>query len=256
MRHPLLSLVLLLLSVTTARAEWSAEVERGVAWLTARQRDEGAFAEGRSALPATAIVTLALMSAGHEPDLGRHGLALRRAVDFLQREVPRAADRRGDVDARDRALLLLSLLEAASIEPDAARRQRQVEPLVALAQTLEECRDEEAREWIDLARAAAARFGLVEAARRSTPATRPDDPGRTGPTLDEGFFAARRLLTAGTDDSRDRLASLLRDIAQRQERDGSWSRGGAKDDAGDVVTTAVAVLTLSLPSRHLPSLAP
>lgn len=248
-------ILLLLVLDAVACAQWSAEVERGVAWLVARQRDDGAFAGGPSSAGTTAVVTLAMLSAGHEPDLGRHGLALRRAIDFLQRELPQVADPSGSTSPGDRALVLLSLLEATSIEPDTTRRRRQLESLLALARSLDnvEADDREAREWIELARGEAARVGLLDAipATRPAPATRPQDAIRPAGSLGELLIRARRLSASRSEESPVELASTLRAVAERQDRDGGWTEGG-NDEPRRVVATAKAVLALSLPSRHLP----
>ena len=66
----------------------SAEVERcvkdGFKFLEKQQNREGSFvAEGQAAVSVAARALLAYLAAGHIPDVGRYGLTVHRAVDFL-----------------------------------------------------------------------------------------------------------------------------------------------------------------------------
>jgi hypothetical protein len=223
MRRAHVILVALTCLAGVASAEPPSEIERGLEWLASRQRDSGAFGDDDRDLTPTALATLALLSAGHEPDLGRHGLVLRRAVDFLQSQLTRDA-----TDPRQRAILLLALLESVAVEPDAGRRERQVESLRPLANAIARDADApDADDWTRLAADACRSAGLLS----GSPST--------APVLDES--ARRRLFD---------------DIAERPEKDGGWSAGRDGEKTSRVVTTSLALLRLTLPARHLPSMGP
>jgi hypothetical protein len=59
--------------------ESSAAVERGLAWMATRQKPDGSFGNGGTAV--TSLAAIAFMSAGHLPDRGPHGELVRKAID-------------------------------------------------------------------------------------------------------------------------------------------------------------------------------
>lgn len=69
--------------VITSSAERG--IERGMAWLVARQHDDGSFGSGayRGNVAVTGLAGMALMSGGSTPDRGPHGAAIARIVDYL-----------------------------------------------------------------------------------------------------------------------------------------------------------------------------
>lgn len=113
-------------------------VGRAVAYLARQQRPDGTFdhqlkPDGQDA-PAgghrravTGLCLLAFLSAGHTPDLGHYGPAVRRAVDALAVAVPDD----GYVGGRDekpmytQAIVTLALAQAYGVEPTAEKRAKQ-----------------------------------------------------------------------------------------------------------------------------------
>lgn len=123
-----LALVLALAAGRARAADVPAEaIERGLGWLARSQRDDGSIGDIDQRTATTALALLAFLSNGHTPDVGRHGLAVRRALDFLVAAVPPG----GYVGSTDgsrmygQGIVTLALLEAMGVEPDPARRARQ-----------------------------------------------------------------------------------------------------------------------------------
>lgn len=136
-------------------------VERGLAHLARQQRADGSFDAdarddgeplrlskgGRHAL--TGLTVLAFLSAGHTPDVGRYGITVRNAMDFLAAAVPEDGYvGRADVNKDDKqfgmytqAIVTLALAEAAGVEPDPARRRRQDAALRKLVGVLLKAQD-------------------------------------------------------------------------------------------------------------------
>lgn len=75
------------LSAALPAAEWAkveSAVDRGLAWLSAQQGDDGRFPSEDSAQPAvTAFGVMAFLSRGHMPDQGPYGATISRAIDFV-----------------------------------------------------------------------------------------------------------------------------------------------------------------------------
>ena len=64
--------------------ETRAAIDRGLAWLSTRQGDDGNFGGGRRGGSAiTSVSAIAFMSAGHLPGRGRYGQQVSRAVDAV-----------------------------------------------------------------------------------------------------------------------------------------------------------------------------
>lgn len=66
--------------------ETQQAIDRGLAYLAARQHDDGAFGSGaayRKNVAVTSLVGLALMAAGHTPGRGKYGRESQKAVDFI-----------------------------------------------------------------------------------------------------------------------------------------------------------------------------
>jgi hypothetical protein len=62
-----------------------AAIDRGLAWLVARQNDDGSFGSGGYSRNAgvTGLIGMALMSSGSTPDRGPHGQAVSQILRFL-----------------------------------------------------------------------------------------------------------------------------------------------------------------------------
>lgn len=115
-------------------------VSRGLDYLAKQQTPDGAFAAGKSpdnAPPAvqsprmatTGLALLAFVSAGHAPDVGRHGLVVRSAIDFLVDHVPDngyvgavQGDRGDDSRMYGQGIVTLALAEAYGLENSRSRR--------------------------------------------------------------------------------------------------------------------------------------
>lgn len=61
-------------------------IDRGLAWLAARQQENGAFGSGgtyRQNVAITGLAGMAFLSAGHSPGRGRYGPIVSRALDYI-----------------------------------------------------------------------------------------------------------------------------------------------------------------------------
>ena len=147
----LLSILAVLLAPAAAHAQArgsageaiSADLEpaiaRGLAYLARQQQPDGSFqnreAGGdpkapRFTGPKVALTGLSLMAylaAGRMPDTGKHGLAVRNAVDYLAKACPPDDGYFGKVDGSrmyGHAIATLALAEVYGMEADAAQRKR------------------------------------------------------------------------------------------------------------------------------------
>ena len=74
-------------------------VDRALAWLAREQQDDGSFATDIYGQPGvTGLATLAFLSWGHEPGVGKHGETINRALAYIGRlyGVERAAQELAD----------------------------------------------------------------------------------------------------------------------------------------------------------------
>ena len=71
----------------TTVAAGDQAVQRGLAYLAGRQRDDGSYGEGpyRGNVAVTAFVSRAMMAAGSKPGAGQYGDKLSKSVDYLLR---------------------------------------------------------------------------------------------------------------------------------------------------------------------------
>jgi hypothetical protein len=129
-----------------APAKIDEAADRGLEYLARQQRDDGSFdAEQKNAGPellkmkpaATALSLLAFLSEGHMPDMGRYGLAVRGAMDYLVSKVPDDGYV-GSVDGSrmyGQAIVTLALSEAYGVETAADNRRQEraaIQKLVAV----------------------------------------------------------------------------------------------------------------------------
>jgi hypothetical protein len=104
-------------------------VASALMFLAAQQADDGSFDGGPGGAPKiamTGLSLLAFLSAGHTPDVGRHGLVVRRAADYLTNVAP-ADGYFGRVDGSrmyGQGIATLALAEVYGVEPDPQRRAR------------------------------------------------------------------------------------------------------------------------------------
>jgi hypothetical protein len=120
-------------------------VERALAWLAQRQAEEpdGSYppvgAEEPVPIAATALATLAFLSAGNLPERGPYGRVVSAGIDYLLDHVDRSpdSDRRGYIeDSRDKTSRMhghgfatLALAEAFTVSPQSPRGARLREAL-------------------------------------------------------------------------------------------------------------------------------
>jgi hypothetical protein len=98
----------------------------GLAFLARQQADDGSFNGGAPRIAVTGIALLSYLSAGHTPEVGRYGLTVRRAVDYLLSVAP-ADGYVGRIDGSrmyGQAIVTLALAEAYGAEPDPQQRVR------------------------------------------------------------------------------------------------------------------------------------
>jgi hypothetical protein len=99
-------------------------IDRGLVFLAKQQRADGSFDGGGPRVAMTALGMMAFMASGHTPDVGKYGLNVRRAVDFLVKEVP-ADGYIGKVDGSrmyGHGIVTLALAEALGVETTEANR--------------------------------------------------------------------------------------------------------------------------------------
>lgn len=75
------------LSSALPAGEWSrveASIEKGLAWLSTQQAEDGRFPSKESAQPAiTSMAIMAFLSRGHMPEQGRYGKQISLAINFV-----------------------------------------------------------------------------------------------------------------------------------------------------------------------------
>lgn len=140
----LFHLSLLLAAITTFPASTPAAepaaikldeaVDRGLAYLARQQHDDGSFDADLKAgagdalkpkMAVTALSLLAFLAEGHMPDMGRYGVAVRGAMDFLVSKVPEDGYVGGTDGSRmyGQAIVTLALCEAYGVETDPDKRR-------------------------------------------------------------------------------------------------------------------------------------
>ena len=109
-------------------------VSRGLDYLVKQQNPDGSFSIGTTpdaspttqpAAPSavtTGLALLAFLSGGHTPDVGRHGLVVRNAIDFLVAKVPENGLLAEPAGMYGHGVVALALAEAYGVENDRGRR--------------------------------------------------------------------------------------------------------------------------------------
>ena len=122
-------------------------VGRGLSFLAKQQKPDGSFDDPEDQqqhrVVTTALAVLAFLSAGHTPDVGRYGVAVRRAVDYVAGQVPDEGYV-GKVDGSrmyGQGIVTLALAQAYGIEPDAERRGKQNAALKKLVKVILSAQD-------------------------------------------------------------------------------------------------------------------
>ncbi len=114
--------------------EIDASVARGLAYLSKLQKPDGSITDGPHPVAMTGLSLLAYLSAGHTQDAGKQGLAVRSAVDFLLKVVPKDGYA-GAVDGSrmyGHGIVTLALAEAYGVETDLKRRELMRETLARM----------------------------------------------------------------------------------------------------------------------------
>lgn len=151
-RLRVLAMLLAMITMTGSRPVHAEEpsqpkvdeaVERGLAFLAKQQNEDGSFDGGGPRTAMTGLVILAYLASGHTPDLGRYGLSVRRAVDFLVRQVPDDGYI-GRVDASrmyGQAIATTALAEVLGVESGEVNRRRTQAALMRLVKVIEAAQD-------------------------------------------------------------------------------------------------------------------
>lgn len=105
--------------------ELDASIARGLGFLAKQQNTDGSFESGGPKVAMTGLSVLAFLSTGNTPDVGKYGLTVRSALEFLLLQ----QDADGYLGSGDRgmythAIATLALAEAYGVEPSAERRLR------------------------------------------------------------------------------------------------------------------------------------
>lgn len=118
-------------------------VERGLTFLSKQQEGDGAIAGGGPRVAVTSLALMGYLAAGHVPDLGRHGAAVRAATDYLIAVAP-ADGYFGKVDGSrmyGHGITALALAEVAGVEPDPVKRRKILSTLSAAVRVILEAQD-------------------------------------------------------------------------------------------------------------------
>jgi hypothetical protein len=113
-------------------------VELGLTFLSKQQEADGAIAGGGPRVAVTSLALMGYLAAGHTPDVGRHGAAVRAATDFLIAVAP-ADGYFGKVDGSrmyGHGITALALAEVAGVEPDPTKRRKILAALTAAVRVI------------------------------------------------------------------------------------------------------------------------
>jgi hypothetical protein len=103
-----------------------SSVVRGLDFLEKKQNADGSFESSGPRIATTGLGLMAFLAAGHEPDVGRYGANVRKAVDLLVAKSPDDGYY-GKVDGSrmyGHGIVTLALAEAYGLEPDLQRRTK------------------------------------------------------------------------------------------------------------------------------------
>ena len=103
-------------------------VGRGLDFLQKQQGADGAFEPAGPRLATTGLGLMAFLAAGHTPDVGRYGLVVRNAVEFLLKDAPADGYFGGGGNDNGRmyghGIVTVALAEAYGVEPRPEQRKR------------------------------------------------------------------------------------------------------------------------------------
>jgi hypothetical protein len=118
-------------------------VGSGLAFLAKQQQADGSFEGGGPRVAMTGLSLMSFLAAGHVPDEGKYGLAVRSAMDFLIRCAP-ADGYFGKVDGSrmyGQGIAMLALAEAYGADHDPSRRRRAGQVLRQCVQVIFKAQD-------------------------------------------------------------------------------------------------------------------
>jgi hypothetical protein len=229
----------------TVSPDLEPAIARGLAYLARQQQPDGSFQNReragdanatRFAGPKVALTGLSLMAflaSGRMPDTGKHGLAVRNAVDFLVKACPDDGYF-GKVDGSrmyGHAIATLALSEVYGMEGDPARRKRVHSTLTRAVRVLLRAQDAQK----DEAHAGGWRYEIGSA---------DSDLSVSGWCI----LALRAAHNAGIDvpkESADRAAGFVLKCWRPDQRGFAYQPGGG----ATLTMTAAAVLDLYLLDR-------
>ena len=100
-------------------------ISKGLSYLAKKQNADGSFDSDDRQVPVTGLVLLAFLASGHTPDVGRYGLVVRSAEEFLlARPAPDGYIGTGARAMYTHAIVTLALAEACGVESSSDRRAR------------------------------------------------------------------------------------------------------------------------------------
>jgi hypothetical protein len=102
-----------------------ASISNGLAFLAKQQRPDGAFETGGTKVATTSLSILAFLAAGQTPDLGKYGLTLHGAVDWLlSQQTPDGYFGANDRGMYAHAIATLALAELYGVEGNPQQRSK------------------------------------------------------------------------------------------------------------------------------------
>ncbi len=100
-------------------------INKGLAYLARQQKADGSFESEGSPAAMTGLSILAFLSCGHTPDVGKYGLTVRGAVDYLLKLAPDNGYFGTDGSRMDgHAIVTLALAEVYGTETDPVQRRK------------------------------------------------------------------------------------------------------------------------------------
>lgn len=105
-----------------------ASIDRGLSFLQKQQKPDGSFDAAGPPAATAGLAVLAFLAAGHTPDVGKYGLTVRAALDFVLNQNP-PDGYYGGADPKDgrmytHCIVTIALAEAYGTELDENQRKR------------------------------------------------------------------------------------------------------------------------------------
>src|SRR3954468_801900 len=109
---------------TTLPPNLDRTINAGLTWLQKQQKDDGSF--GSDVKPAlTGLSLMAFLASGHTPEVGRFGVTVRTAADYLANLNPEGAYYgRDESRMYGHCIVTLALAEVYGTEVDETQRRR------------------------------------------------------------------------------------------------------------------------------------